>query len=465
MRTPPILGRVRGLRALDLLNMFIADAQTGFGAFLAVYLASHRWTTLQIGAVLSIGTVVTLVSQIPAGALVDAMRSKRAALAGGISAITLSALLLALLPYQLPVIAAEVLHGFASCVLTPAVAAVSLRLVGHAGFAERLGRNARFAAIGNGTAAAAMGALGTYVSTQSVFLLTATLAIPALFVLHRVGPEPSLPLPLPATAPAAKRGIDWHGVGQLLGDRRLLAFCGCIVLFHMANAALLPIAASSITASAGAYASLIIAACIVLPQGVVALASPLVGRRATQWGRRSVLLIGWSALPVRAALFAILPAPAVIVSAQILDGVSAAVFGVMVPLIAADLTLGRGRLNLCIGIFGLATGLGATISNSLAGWIADATGERVAFAALMAIGLAGVALLAVAMPETAPAEPAAAPVPPAHAAHRPPAATRFPQAAAGPSRPAQRMVARHPGLRAERRRGYARAARGGGAWR
>ncbi len=452
-RIPPILSRVRGLRALDLLNLFIADAQTGFGAFLAVYLASHKWTELQIGAVLSIGTVATIVSQIPAGALVDAARSKRAALAGGIGAITLSALLLALLPYQLPVAVAEILHGFASCVLTPAVAAVSLRLVGHAGLPERLGRNARYAAIGNGAAAAVMGAIGTYVSTRSVFLLTAALAAPALFALHRIGKEPAS-----AACPGAARrrtGFDWRGLGQLLADRRLLAFGACVVLFHMANAAMLPLAAGTITAKAGAYASLIIAACIVVPQAVVAVSSPLVGRRAMLWGRRTVLLVGWSALPVRAALFAILPAPALIVTAQALDGISAAVFGVMVPLIAADLTRGRGRFNLCIGIFGLATGIGATISTSLAGWIADAVGDRMAFAALAGIGMAGVALLALAMPETAPVEPTAATRP----------LGSIQPAGSTPLRPAQRMVARHPGLRADRRRGYARAVRGGGEWR
>jgi MFS family permease len=407
MRAFSLMRTVRGQRALDLMNLFIADVQTGFGAFLAVYLSSHKWSALQIGAVLSIGTVAALASQIPAGALVDALRSKRAALAGGILAITVSALLLALFPYQLPVAGAEVLHGFASCLLTPAVAAVSLRLVGHAGFAERLGRNARFAAIGSGTAAAAMGALGTYVSTQSVFLLTAGLALPALFALHRIGAPP----PLAPAAVAERSGFDWHGIGQLLADRRLLAFGACIVLFHMANAAMLPIAATAVTARAGAYASLIIAACIVLPQAVVAVASPFVGREAARRGRRAVLLIGWSALPLRAALFAVLPSPALIVAAQALDGVSAAVFGVMLPLIAADITMGKGRFNLCVGIFGLAVGIGATISTSLAGWIADAAGDRMAFAALAAIGLAGVALLAVAMPETAPAEPDAAAAP------------------------------------------------------
>ncbi len=455
MRFPLTLARVRGLRALDLLNLFIADAQTGFGAFLAVYLASHKWTALQIGAVLSIGTVATIASQIPAGALVDAMRSKRLALAGGIGSITLAALLLALLPYQLPVAVAEVLHGFASCLLTPAVAAVSLRLVGHAGFAERLGRNARFAAVGNATAAAAMGALGTYVSTRSVFLLTAALAAPALFTLHRIGAAPA-PALVQSAIRIPSRRFDWRDIRQLLADRRLLAFAACVVLFHMANAALLPLAAGVITARVGAYASLIIAACIVVPQCVVALLSPMVGRRAMLWGRRAVLLIGWSAIPLRAAAFAVLPVPGLIVTLQALDGISAAVFGVMVPLIAADLTRRRGRFNLCVGIFGLATGIGATISTSLAGWITDVAGERIAFAALAGIGMAGLALLAAAMPETAPDKPAAAPVT---------AETRKPFPSVAPVRPAQRMEARRPSLRTDRRRGYARAMRGGAEWR
>lgn len=389
---------MRGQRALDVLNLFIADVQTGFGAFIAVYLTTNKWTALQIGEVLSIGTIVALASQIPAGAMVDGLANKRGALAGGILAITGAALVFAFFPYRLPVAAAEVLHGFASCILTPAVAAVSLRLVGHAAFAERLGRNARFAAIGSGTAAAAMGAIGTYVSTQSVFLLTAALAAPALFALHRIGPPPKV-----ATVAVVRRSsFNWHEIAGLLADRRLLAFGACIILFHMANAALLPIAATTITAHAGTYASLIIAVCIIVPQGVVALFSPWVGREAVRRGRRAVLLVGWAALPLRALLFAVFPAPGMIVTAEVLDGVSAAVFGIMLPLIAADLTERRGRFNLCIGIFGLAVGIGATVSTTLAGWVADAAGDRMAFFTLAAIGLAGVALLAVAMPETAP---------------------------------------------------------------
>ncbi|MDQ2805259.1 MAG: MFS transporter [Pseudomonadota bacterium] len=393
----------RSLRALDLLNFFLADAQTGFGAFVAVYLTANKWTAGQIGLTLSIGTVATMVSQIPCGALVDAIRSKRAALALGIAAITLAALLLALLPYRLPVAMAEVLHGFASCVLTPAVAAVSLRLVGHAALGERLGRNARFAAIGSGLAAAVMGGIGTYVSTQSVFLLTAALALPALVALAAIAPAAD------TARESARVPFDVAGLRGLLADRRVLAFAGCVVMFHLANAAMLPIAARNVTAATGSFATLIIAVCIVVPQAVVALTSPAVGARANAWGRRPILLIGWAALPVRAALFALLPVPALIVPAELLDGVSAAVFGVMLPLIAADLTRGKGHFNLCLGIFGLTTAVGATLSNTLAGLIADAGGDRLAFASLAVAGLLGALFLWVAMPETGPTGPTAAP--------------------------------------------------------
>src|ERR1700748_1115271 len=177
----------RNPRALDLLNFFVADVQTGFGPFVAVYLTTHKWTQVQIGFALTLGTIVALVSQIPAGARVDATPNKRAAASGALVGVVIAALLLALQPTQLPVIIAQVLHAFASCVLTPAIAAISLHLVGYAALGERLGRNARFASIGNGLAAAVMGATGAYLSSRAVFVLTAALCIPALLCLLAIG--------------------------------------------------------------------------------------------------------------------------------------------------------------------------------------------------------------------------------------------------------------------------------------
>jgi MFS family permease len=382
----------RALRGLDLLNFFVSDVQTGFGPFIAVYLTEQRWTQIDIGFALSLGTITAMLSQVPAGVLVDGLRNKRAAVGFGIAAIIVSALLFAVRPTVLSVYGAEILHGFASCVLTPAIAAVSLSLVGHAALGERLGRNARFSAIGNGIAAGVMGVAGSYVSAASVFWLTAALGLPALWALSTIGPaegEAEYHAPL-----------DWAAVRDLVTDRRLLIFGGCVLLFHLSNAAMLPIAAGEVTKSAGYLADVIIAASIVVPQAVTALLSPWAGRSAQAHGRRGVLLIGWAALPVRGVLLALLPGAWTLIGLQAISGLSAAVFGVMMPLIAADLTRTNGRYNLCMGLLGLMVFVGATISTSFAGWLATMAGNAAAFWGLSAAGLAGTLLVWFAMPET-----------------------------------------------------------------
>jgi MFS family permease len=381
-------------RALDWLNFFVADVQTGFGAFVAVYLTAEKWTQMQIGLALTLGTVVSILAQLPAGALVDAVSNKRRVAAGGLIGIIAAALLLAVWPTELPVLLAQVLHAVASSVITPAIAAISLQMVGHAALGERLGRNARFASIGNGLAAAAMGLTGSYLSSRAVFWLTAALCVPALLTLARMGRGQY------ARAQVAGEPRDWQGIRRLLGDRRLLVFAVCVVLFHIANAALLPLAASAVTMRAGSFANLIIAGCIVVPQAVVALASPWIGRHAETFGRRQMLLLGWAALPFRALLLAVLPGPYLLVGAQAISGISAAAFGVMLPLVSADLTRGTAHFNLCMGTLGLAVSAGAAISTGLGGWVADAAGLPIAFLSLAVVGLAGTGLIWAALPDT-----------------------------------------------------------------
>ncbi len=139
-----------------------------------------------------------------------------------------------------------------------------------------------------------------------------------------------------------------------------------------------------------------------VPQAVVAVASPWVGRRANTWGRRPILLVGWGALPVRGLLLAFLPGPLLLVAGQSISGISAAVFGVMLPLVAADLTRDRGHFNLCMGVFGLCVAGGATLSTAMGGWIADTAGHIPAFLSLAAAGALGTVLVGLLMSETRP---------------------------------------------------------------
>jgi MFS family permease len=392
------------LRGLDWFVFFVADVQTGFGPFVSVYLTAQRWTQIDIGLILSVSGFVSLIGQMPGGAIVDAARSERFVAGLAIAAICVSALTYAALPIFPAVLGAAVLHAAASCILGPAIAAISLGLVGHAMIGERLGRNARFASIGNGLAAAAMGACGYLLSARAVFVVTVLLLVPALLALRRIAEN--------EIDPERAHGAPPRHVGQkppirrgaLMQNRPLLIFAGCLLLFHLANSAMLPLVGSVVTMKSARWATLIIAACIVVPQLVVAILSPWVGTRAQIWGRRPLLLIGFAALPIRGLLFAFISDPTLLMAVQILDGITASVFAVMVPLVVADLTRGTGRFNLGQGILGTATGIGASLSATLAGYVTDRFGSPAAFGSLAIIALAGFTLVWFLMPETRPSK-------------------------------------------------------------
>lgn len=383
---------------LDWFTFFLADIQAGFGPFVAVYLTTQSWTQVDIGLVLTVGGLVALAGQVPGGALVDAMRSARLLAAGAIVAISASAIALALWPTVFSVVlGSRLVHAAGSCVLGPAIAAMSLGLVGHARFGERLGRNARFASIGGGVGAAAMGACGYYLTNQSVFLLTGLLALPALLALVFIRSSRAMVVEAERAATPKASAAGWWAV---LTNRHLLIFAACIVLFQLANAAMLPVMASILTMKSASTAPAIIAVCSVVPQLVVAGFAPWVGRQAERRGRRPLLLVCFAALALRGALFALARDPAAVVVVQALDGVSAAIIGVLFPLIIADVMRGSGRFNLALGVVGSAVGIGAAISTLLAGFLFDHFGAAATFLSLGGVAGLGLLLVLGLMPET-----------------------------------------------------------------
>ncbi len=388
-------------RGLDWFAFFIADMQTGFGPFLSVYLTTQKWTQVDIGFVLAIGSIAGLLSQIPGGWTVDWASSKLRAAGAAVLAIGISALLVALAPIFAAIVAAKLLHVGASAVLGPALAAITLGLVGHSAVGPRLGRNARFSAIGTGLAAGVMGACGYFVSAQAVFFVTAILVVPALLALRGIGEAEVDPV-------RADGGLDACGskgqarVIHFLHKPDLLVFASCILLFHLANSAMLPLLGSQLTMRSSSWASALVAACIIAPQLVVAAVSPTVGHLAQSWGRRPLLLMGFSALAVRGGLLAWTTDPYMLVAVQAIDGISGAVLGVLVPLVLADISRGTGRFNLAQGVVGCATGIGAALSTIGAGYLADRLGTTLAFAGLAGMALLALAFLAASMPETRP---------------------------------------------------------------
>jgi MFS family permease len=399
----------RSLRGLDWFVFFVADVQTGFGPFVAVYLTAEKWTQVDIGLVLTAAGLVGLVGQIPGGALLDWARSERFVAAIAVALIGTSALAYALWPIFPVVLAAACLHAAASCVLGPALAAISLGLVGPSAIGERLGRNARFASIGAGLTAAVMGLVGYLVSTSAVFFVTAALLVPTWLALSMIAPREIDPEQAHGNL-RARPQRDQEAVlpgtpttlRSLLTRSPLLIFGGCILLFHLSNAAMLPLMGSVLTTRLSDWATVLIAACMVGPQLVVAVFSPWVGRRAQQWGRRPLLIAAFAVVPIRAILFATVHDPYLLVAVQLFDGLTASVFSVLVPLTIADLTRGTGRFNLAQGMVGTMTGIGASLSPTLAGYVTDTYDSSAAFLSLAAVAALGFTAVTLLMPETRP---------------------------------------------------------------
>jgi MFS family permease len=390
------------LRGLDAVNLLLAGALSGFGPYVAVFLAEQNWTQQNIGFVLTAAGFAGLLTQLPGGQLLDTVRSKRMVVALGATMVAAAALIIAFWPSFPLVLAALVLQAITGGFLGLAIAAISLGLVGHAALGERLGRNQRFASTGGVIAAGLMGLIGYFLSYRAIFLAAAALVLPLLFALGRVQPSDihfgrACGVPDhagPSAPPRARHRELWT-------NRSLLTFAGCVFLFQMANASMLPLAGEALVYSRVPLSSLIVSALIVVPQVIVALMAPWAGRRA-KLGRRPLLLVGFAALPIRALLFAWTTDPMILIAAQVLDGVSGTMLGVLTALIVADLTKGTGRFNLAQGFVGTVSGVGASLSTTLSSLVAGSLGRAAGFLGIAAVALAAVLLLLFLMPETGP---------------------------------------------------------------
>lgn len=393
-------GRAAG--ALDALNFFLADVQGGLGPYLAVYLLTVRhWNEARIGIVMSVAGVAGIVAQTPTGALVDVLRAKRALIAAAAFAVTMLAISLSVLSSFWGVAIAQAATGICGAVFGPAIAAVSLGIVGRRAFAARNGRNEAFNHGGNACAAAIAGIAAWESGPVAVFFLLAAMAVASLLSV--------LALPAGAIDHDVARGLpdgdrrrhdQPSGFTLLLSCRPLLIFTACVVLFHLANAAMLPLVGEKLALQNENLGTAAMSVCILAAQLVMVPMAILVARKADDWGRKPLFLAGFLILPIRGALYTLSDGPYWLVAIQCLDGIGAGLFGALFPLIVADLTWGTGRFNVTRGAVQATQGIGASLSTTIAGLIVVAAGYSAAFLVLAAIAAAGLVLFWLAMPET-----------------------------------------------------------------
>ena len=396
-------GSSQSRRGLDWMNFFTADVQTGFGAFVSLYLAEMQWSQESVGFALTIGRISGVIGVIPAGALVDTIRSKRGLAAAGLLMIAIAALILALHPTLPFVLVAEALHGLTAGILGPAIAAISLGLVGRSAMSLRIGRNHRYDAAGNALTAIAMGALGKYFTSKAIFLMAAALVIPALIGLGRIRGD-EIDYNRARNAGRGEKGPNVKKIMELRKNSDLLWFAGCLALFQLSDASMLPLVSERLGQSRLEFDSLLLSGLIAAPQLVVAFCSPWVGYCSELWGRKPLLLVGFGLEIIRGAIFAFVTNSYWLTAVQILDGLSGAIITVLTVVIITDLTADTGRFNLARGVVSMITGVAASVSTAASGLVWQRSGATTAFLSLAAVAVIATALLWYRMPETKPAQ-------------------------------------------------------------
>jgi len=316
-----------------------------------------------------------------------------------VAALAAGALLIARFPSFWPIMGAQILIGGTSSVFIPAICAMSLGIVGRAAFDTRQGRNQTFNSAGNVTAALSMGLLGYLVSNRSVFFFVVALAVPTILVLLLIRPA-EIDYELARGANDGEKGGKAESVRVLLQDRPLVLFLVCAVMFHFANAAMLPLLGELLAKGRGRSSMLFMGACVVTTQFVITLIASWSGRKAGTWGRKPLLLIAFGVLPIRGVLYTLTTKTVLLVAIQVMDGIGAGIFGVVSVLVIADLTRGTGRFNLTLGAITTAVGIGAALSQVIAGSIVHHLGSSAGFLFLAGVASAAFAILYLFMPET-----------------------------------------------------------------
>jgi MFS family permease len=391
--------------SLDAVNFLLADVRGALGPYLNVFLVSEQhWSLSEVGLVTMIGGLLGLAAQTPIGGAIDETRGKRGVIVAALAVLAIGASVIFALPNFWPVLLANGSMAIVGDVFGPAVAALTLGLCARERLARRIGRNSAFDHAGNVAIAVVAGAVGYAFSQRAVFLLVPIFAVLAGIAVLTI-PADAIDFDRARDLDDEAAGIDHRiepaGFGVLFESRPLVIFGLCVMLFHFANAPLLPLVGQKLAAAYPEEATAMMSSCIIAAQMVMLPIALLVGRTADSWGRKPLFLAGFAILPIRAVLYTVSDDSSWLIGVQLLDGIGAGVFGALTPLVIADIMRGTGRYNLAQGAIATVHGIGASLSGLATGVIVDHFGYSAGFLALAAAAAVALTVFALGMPETA----------------------------------------------------------------
>ncbi|MBS9721484.1 MFS transporter [Tianweitania sp. BSSL-BM11] len=434
----------RSVKALGAVNFFLADVRDGLGPFLGIFLIGQGWSTATIGIVMTIGGISGMLATTPLGALADATRAKRFMVALCASLVIVASLAILFIPSVAFVTASQIATGIAGAAIGPALAGLTLGLVGQNGLTPQLGRNEAWNHGGNVFAAAGAGFFGYEFGLTAVFILMTIMAAGSIAAVLLIKPGD--------IDHRVARGLENKnnhgnevpsGFSVLWKSTPLLILAATLMLFHFGNGAMLPLLGqqvatqaergsadrrpdASVTQASGAAddaattlppgqatpgapaaqpvrqhlsletllndpvsytaATVIIAQLTMIP--IALLAASFAGRR----GYFLLLVAALVALPIRGLIAGLWPSPFALIPVQMLDGVGAGLLGVAVPGLVARMLKGTGHINAGLGAVMTVQGVGASLSPAIAGVIVASYGFTTAYLALACFAVLGLIL-------------------------------------------------------------------------
>jgi MFS family permease len=385
-------------RALDATAFFLADVADGLGPFLVIDLKSRRgWSASEAGLAMAALLIGTVLSQSFTGAWIDRTYRKTRAISVAALVIAATSLGLYFAKSMAVVLTLQALTGVMVTVFPPAIAAISLGMVGRRRLPARAGRNEACFHAGNVTAAGLAAVANHWWGSIGIFCGVATMAVASALSAMLIQ-EGDIDHELARGADSASGGATVVAWQSILRDRRILWFVLSVVLFHFANAAMLPLVGQKAAQTNPRVAQTMMALSIIVAQLTMVAVAIVAGRLAVR-GRRRVFLVALLVLPIRGLLYTLTDSPAWLISIQVLDGIGAGIFGVVALLMMADLTRGTGRFNFAQGLTATAIGLGAAGSQFLTGVVADHYGYNAGFVFLSAVAVLAFVVFYKAVPD------------------------------------------------------------------
>jgi hypothetical protein len=368
----------RSLVALAVLNFFLADARDGLGPFLDGFLATHGWTPMTLGIIATLGGILGMVATPLFGALVDSSTHKRTLIIIPVIIVNAAAVWTLISPDAASVFGGQSATAVVGAVVGPALMGLTLGLVGEHAFSGQVSRNEFWNHAGNVVSLAGVYAATVWFGLPGIIglmIVTALATVMAVLAIDRTRIDNKV-----ARGLAHDDGNPGpSGYKVLVGTRGLVLLAITLLVFHFGNAPISRLIAQDFSLQLGTpfRTTAITTGVSQLSMIAMALAAPWLIRR---FGLGTVFLIALCALPIRGAIAAGFHSFPAIFPVQILDGVGAGLIGIATPIAAERILSGSGRFNVGLAAVMTVQGIGASLSNVVAGWLTGLGGYPLAYA-------------------------------------------------------------------------------------